>query len=269
MSADPRSTAGRWDPADPDRRLWPSPPIGLASVSASAADGEKLQRPGPLLSVVIVARDEAAALPALLADLARGPVPARELLVVDGGSRDGTARLARLGGARVIPSPAGRGLQLALGVAASEAPWLLLLHADVRLPSDWGAVVAAAMAAGQGRPWAFRLAIDGRGLGLRLVEALVALRSRWRSLPYGDQGLLISRSALAAAGGIAPIPLMEDLELVLRLRRHQAIGVLPASLRVNGRRWRRLGVVGTALANARLRRAWRRGVDAATLAARY
>jgi hypothetical protein len=62
---------------------------------------------------------------------------------------------------------------------------------------------------------------------------------------------------------------MEDLELVLRLRRRQAIGVLPASLRVSGRRWRRLGVVGTALANARLRRAWRRGVDAATLAARY
>ena len=227
------------------------------------------QQPGPRLSVVSVARDEAAALPALLADLAHGPAPSRELLVVDGGSRDGTARLARLGGARVIPSPAGRGLQLARGVAASAAPWLLLLHADVRLPSDWGPVVAAAMAAGAERPWAFRLAIEGPGLGLRLVERLVALRSRWRSLPYGDQGLLISRSTLAAAGGIAPIPLMEDLELVLRLRRRQAIGVLPASLRVSGRRWRRLGVVGTALANARLRRAWRRGESAASLAARY
>jgi rSAM/selenodomain-associated transferase 2 len=219
--------------------------------------------------VVIVALNEAAVLPALLADLALGPAPARELLVVDGGSRDGTPQVARLGGARVIASPAGRGLQLARGVAASGAPWLLLLHADGRLPSDWGSVVAEAMAAGEGRPWAFRLAIDGPGLGLRLVEALVALRSRWRSLPYGDQGLLISRSALASAGGISPIPLMEDLELVLRLRRRQAIGVLPASLRVSGRRWRRLGVIGTTLANARLRRAWRRGVDAATLAARY
>jgi rSAM/selenodomain-associated transferase 2 len=267
MNADPRSIAGLSDPADPDPRPGPAPPSALAR--SAIAHGQTVQPLGPLLSVVIVARNEAAALPALLADLAHGPAPPRELVVVDGGSRDGTARLARLGGARVIPSPAGRGLQLLRGVAASEAPWLLLLHADVRLPSDWGAVVAAAMAAGLERPWAFRLAIEGPGPALRLVERLVALRSRWLSLPYGDQGLLISRSALAAAGGIAPIPLMEDLELVLRLRRRQAIGVLPASLQVSGRRWRRLGVVGTALANARLRRAWRRGESAASLAARY
>jgi rSAM/selenodomain-associated transferase 2 len=224
---------------------------------------------GPPLAVVIPARQEALRLPGLLAQLAQAPQLVGEVVVVDAGSDDATALVASLAGARVLRSGANRGQQLALGVAASSAPWLLLLHADVRLPSDWGPVVAAAMAAGAERPWAFRLAIEGPGLGLRLVERLVALRSRWRSLPYGDQGLLISRSTLAAAGGIAPIPLMEDLELVLRLRRRQAIGVLPASLRVSGRRWRRLGVVGTALANARLRRAWRRGESAASLAARY
>lgn len=223
----------------------------------------------PWLSVVIVARDEAAALPALLADLAAGGAPEREVLVVDGGSSDATALLARLGGARLICCPPGRGRQLAAGVAAAQGAWLLLLHADARLPCGWGAVVSEAMAQSGRQAWAFRLAIEGRGAGLRLVEALVALRSRLWSLPYGDQGLLIRRSWLEAAGGITPIPLMEDLELALRLRRRQAIGVLPASLQVSGRRWRRLGVLGAAAANARLRRAWRRGTAPEVLAARY
>jgi rSAM/selenodomain-associated transferase 2 len=223
----------------------------------------------PALSVVIVARNEAAGLPSLLADLARRPHLLREVLVVDGGSDDTTALLARLGGATVLASPPGRGLQLCRGVAASDGDWLLLLHADARLASDWGNVVAAAMQDQRRQAWAFRLGIDGPGLALRLVEALVDLRSRWRSLPYGDQGLLIARSRLVAAGGIAPIPLMEDLELAVRLRRHQAIGVLPATLRVSDRRWRRLGVLRTTLLNARLRRDWRRGQAPELLASRY
>jgi len=223
----------------------------------------------PALSVVIVARDEAARLPALLADLGAAARLDPELLLVDGGSRDATAWVARLAGAQVIHSAPGRGRQFAHGVAASSAPWLLLLHADARLPAGWCSVVRRAMADGRRQAWAFRLAIEGNDTALRLVEVLVGLRSRWLSLPYGDQGLLISRSWLAAAGGIAPLPLMEDLELAMRLRRRAAIGVLPASLQVSGRRWQRLGVLRTAIANARLRRAWHRGADPAQLAALY
>ena len=104
---------------------------------------------------------------------------------------------------------------------------------------------------------------------LRLVEALVTLRSLWFQLPYGDQGLLLSRERLESVGGIRPIPLMEDLDLVQRLRRATRIDLLPAALRVSGRRWRRLGVLATALDNARLRRAWRRGIPPDALAARY
>lgn len=231
------------------------------------------QPPGPQaparLSVVIIGRDEAAALPSLLADLALAAQTIHEVLVVDGGSRDATTRVAELGGARLIPSAPGRGHQLRAGVAGSDGTWLLLLHADTRLPPRWGPLVERAMAAGEGRAWAFRLRIEAPGAGLRLVEALVGLRSRWRQLPYGDQGLLIARSRLEAVGGIAPIPLMEDLDLALRLRRFGGIGVLPAPVRVSARRWRRLGVLGTALANARLRRQWRRGVAAELLAERY
>ncbi len=223
----------------------------------------------PPLSVVIAARDEAQGLPALLADLATAPVLVREVLVVDGGSRDGTPRLAALAGARVLHDGSGRGGQLAAGVARSAAPWLLLLHGDVRLPLGWERALAAAIAAGETSAWAFRLRICGDDPALRLVELAVELRSRWRQLPYGDQGLLLARRLHDAAGGIAPLPLMEDLEFVQRLRRQARIGTLAPALWVNGRRWRRLGVWQTVLANARLRRAWRGGTPAAQLAARY
>lgn len=225
-------------------------------------------RPAPL-SVVIPVRDEARGLPPLLADLAAAPALVAEVVVVDGGSRDGSATVARLAGARVLSATPGRGSQLRQGIAASRAPWLLLLHGDSRLPEGWVESVAAAIAQGEGRAWAFRLAIGGSDPALRLVELAVSLRSRWRSLPYGDQGLLLSRTLHERAGGIAPLPLMEDLEFVLRLRRLAPIQLLPGALRVSDRRWRRLGVWQTTVANARLRRDWRRGESPDRLAQRY
>ena len=234
-----------------------------------------MERPhtGPAgLSVVIPVCDEATGLAPLLAQLQAAPQLVREVLVVDGGSRDGTRSIAGLAGARLLRSPAGRGRQLQRGVAAAAGPWLLLLHADVRLPARWPEAVSRAMATGAHQPpqaWAFRLAIEGAGPALGLVAWGANLRSRWRQLPYGDQGLLVPASWLAACGGIRPLPLMEDLELVERLRRRGRLGDLGLPLRVSGRRWRQRGVWRTTLANARLRRAWRRGTSAAKLAALY
>ncbi len=222
----------------------------------------------PPIAVVIAARNEAARLPLLLADLAAAPELVGEVLVVDGASVDGTARLAVLAGARVLASSPGRGQQLALGIASSHCPWVWLLHADCRLDPGWRGAISTALE----RPtaaWYFDLAIAASDPALRLVELAVALRSRWRQLPYGDQGLLLPRSLLAVAGGVAPIPLMEDLELVQRLRQHTRLRSLGATLRVDGRRWRALGIWQTTLANARLRRAWRRGYSAEQLAAAY
>lgn len=223
----------------------------------------------PPLSVVIAARDESRGLPALLADLATAPELVLEVLVVDGGSRDGTPRLAALAGARVLHDGSGRGGQLAAGVAHSTGSWLLLLHGDVRLSPGWAGAITAAIAAGEASAWAFRLRIAGDGPALRLVELAVELRSRWRQLPYGDQGLLLARRLNDAAGGVAPLPLMEDLEFVERLRRQARIRTLAPALQVNGRRWQRLGVWQTVLANAHLRRAWRRGTPVEQLAERY
>jgi hypothetical protein len=113
------------------------------------------------------------------------------------------------------------------------------------------------------------LAIDAALPGLRLVEWAVALRSQWRQLPYGDQGLLVSRRLYLLAGGFACLPLMEDLDLVLRLRPHCRLRCLGVPLRVDGRRWIELGVLAVGWSNWLLRRAWRRGVGSQELASRY
>jgi rSAM/selenodomain-associated transferase 2 len=221
------------------------------------------------LAVVIPARNEAARLPALLADLARAPALVRETCVVDGGSDDHTAAVARLAGARVLCTSPNRGGQLRQGIAVTTAPWLLLLHADGRLPPGWPSLVGEALRQGPWHCWTFHLAIAGASPALRLVEALVAWRTLVCQLPYGDQGLLVHRQALAAVGGVAPIPLMEDLDLILRLRERLAVRPLAGRFLVDGRRWRRLGVVRVSWSNAQLRRAWRRGADPHLLAQRY
>ena len=223
----------------------------------------------PPLAVVLPALNEGRRLPLLLADLAQAP-PAliRELVVADGGSGDGTPLAARLAGAQVLHSPPGRGQQLRRGISATTAPWLLLLHADARLCHDWPVVVQRAM---QQAPaaWAFDLAIDAPGLNLRLLELAVRLRSRWRQLPYGDQGLLVPRSLLKRCGGMPELALMEDLLLIERLKAITSIRSLQRPLRVDGRRWQRHGVLGSAWRNAQLRHAWRQGTSADQLAQRY
>ncbi|MEB3330877.1 MAG: TIGR04283 family arsenosugar biosynthesis glycosyltransferase [Synechococcaceae cyanobacterium] len=226
------------------------------------------------LSVVICCRDEAASLPSLLADLALGPELVREVLVVDGGSRDGSPGLARLAGARVLQADPCRGAQLALGASRAEAPWLLLLHADLRLPGHWPQLLQGVIHSSRGgrrRPvaWAFRLAIRHAGPALHLVEGGVLLRCLLRQQPYGDQGLLLQAASLRACGGIQTLPLMEDLDLVLRLARLGPIRLLAGAVQVSERRWRRLGVWRTTWTNARLRRQWRRGASAELLAASY
>ena len=223
----------------------------------------------PSLAVVIPARQEAQRLPLLLADLQQAPLGLEtELIVVDSSADPGTADVAQLAGAQVIRCAANRGLQLQVGIAASTSPWLLLLHADCRLPARWGASVEQAM--GQApAAWYFDFQVAAAGLPLRLLELAVQLRCRIRALPYGDQGLLLPRSLLEQAGGMRPLPLMEDLDLVQRLQPLAPLRRLGQPLAVDGRRWRRDGVLRTAERNAALRRAWRRGATAQELAQRY
>ncbi|MES2710412.1 MAG: TIGR04283 family arsenosugar biosynthesis glycosyltransferase [Pseudomonadota bacterium] len=188
------------------------------------------------LSVVIPTLEAAAVLEPTLAILA-GRVG--EIIVADAGSADATAAIARAHGAQVVVSPRGRGGQIAAGIGAARGSWLLVLHADTRLAPGWEAAVTAAMR-DSGRAHYFRFALDDASRPARRLQWAVALRCRWFGLPYGDQGLLIARNLLEAVGGMRPMPLMEDVDLVLRIGKHR-LAMLPIEAVTSAERWRRGG----------------------------
>ncbi len=196
------------------------------------------------LGVIIPALDAAATLPATLAALT-AEARLGEILVVDGGSADATAPIAAAGGARVLRAPRGRGTQIAAGVAASAAPWLLILHADTVLAPGWADIVARFIAAPGNRDRAgfFRFTLASPLPAARRLERAVAWRCRTLALPYGDQGLLIARDCLSAIGGVRPLPLMEDVDLIRRLGRARLVALdhaaTTAATRFERDGWRR------------------------------
>jgi rSAM/selenodomain-associated transferase 2 len=189
------------------------------------------------LSVVIPALNAAATLPACIGALARLP---GEVVVVDGGSTDGTAELAARLGALVVRAPRGRGRQIAAGVAAARGEWLLLLHADTVLAPGWAAAAYPHMARDPSRAAYFRFTLDGPEPQARRLERMVAWRCRRFGLPYGDQGLLVARALLEEVGGVRDLPLMEDVDLVRRIGRAR-LAPLPADAVTSAAKWRRDG----------------------------
>lgn len=175
-----------------------------------------------MIGVVIPCLNGAATLGRTLGSVAGCPV-----IVCDGGSADDSPRIAAEHGARVLRTARGRGFQLAAGAEAAEMPWLLFLHADTRLSADWLAVAVsfASDPANARRAGYFRLRFDSEAPAARRIERAVAWRSRWLGLPYGDQGLLIAADFYRELGGYAPLPLMEDVDLVRRIRRRRLVAL--------------------------------------------
>ena len=172
------------------------------------------------LSVVIPTLDAASALPETAATLMPGLTEGliHELIVSDGGSSDDTLEIARGLGAVIVEGPRGRGGQIARGVEAARADWLLILHADTHLGPGWTDAVWRHIDSEQNAAGYFRLAFRAEGLAPRLVAAGANFRARWLGLPYGDQGLLLERGFLVAIGGVPEVPLMEDVILARKLR---------------------------------------------------
>jgi len=220
------------------------------------------------LSIVMPVLDEAAGITQALQALAPLRAAGHELIVVDGGSSDGTAALAMPGADQIVTSPRGRARQMNAGALRAQGDVLLFLHADTQLPE--GAAQAVQRALAGGRRWGrFDVRISGSSGWLRVIAALMNTRSRITGIATGDQALFVERRLFNESGGYADQPLMEDIELSRRLR---AVG-LPACLRervlTSGRRWESRGVWRTIWLMWCLRWRYWRGASPEALARAY
>lgn len=234
-----------------------------------------MERPGIVTgsalacSVIIPTLNEAAELPQLLDDL-HAVSRVDEIVVSDGGSVDGTLDIARTAGAVVVSGPPGRGRQLRAGARAATKPWLVFLHADTRMGGKAAAALDRFVETAPARTYAhFRLTFDTRGAFYRFIEFGQRIRERLLGMPYGDQGLIVSRTLYDHVGGFPDWPIMEDVEVIDRLAGHGRRLALDAELVTSGRRYRREGPVRAGLRNLVLIVAFRLGADPAALSARY
>jgi hypothetical protein len=220
-----------------------------------------------LTSVVIPVRDERDSLGRALESTR---VPDVERIVVDGGSRDGSAELAaRLGAERVLASDPGRARQLAAGLAAARGDVVVFLHADTRLEAGWEVALRSALADPRVAGGAFRLAFESTRPVYRLVEAGARWRARLGGLPYGDQALFARREPLVVAGGITEAPIFEDLDLARRIRRLGRLVLLAPRAWTSPRRYDRNGVVRTVARNNLALAAWLLDLDRQRVARWY
>lgn len=218
------------------------------------------------LSIILPVLNEAACLPAQLAALSSLDA---EVIVADGGSHDRSPDIARAAGVRVVPSEAGRARQMNAGSAVAHGDVLLFLHADTCLPASAVQRIHAALA-DQRRVWGrFDVRIEGRPRMLRVIAAMMNLRSRLSGIATGDQAMFVRRDAFEAVRRFPDQPLMEDIELSRRLRRISRPACLRARVTTSGRRWEKRGVWRTVILMWRLRWAYWRGVATDELARRY
>ena len=217
-----------------------------------------------MLSVVIPTLDAAATLGQCIASVCK----ADETIVADGGSTDGTAVIAESAGARVLRSRRGRGVQLAAGATAATGDWLLFLHADTLLAPGWREAAEGHIDRQPGKAACFRFRLDAGEWQARLIEAGAAARVRLLGLPYGDQGLLISRRLHDEIGGYRPLPLMEDVDLIRRIGRARLERLDVAAL-TSPDRWRRDGWLRRSGRNLCCLALYRSGLSAERVARLY
>ena len=220
------------------------------------------------MSIVMPVLDEAAGITATLQALAPLRARGHELIVVDGGSRDGTAALAAAADDRVLGSPPGRARQMNAGAAHARGDVLVFLHADTTLPADADTLLGQAVRGGA-RWGRFDVRITGDAAMLRVIAACMNLRSRLSGIATGDQAIFVERRLFEALGGYAEQPLMEDIELSRRLRAVAAPACLRAQVQTSGRRWQQRGVWRTVWLMWQLRWRYWRGDSPEALAHRY
>jgi rSAM/selenodomain-associated transferase 2 len=201
-----------------------------------------------IISIIIPVLNEAAIIKPTLSQLQKQS--GVEIIVVDGGSQDNTVNLAQQTGVKVITVVGkNRAAQMNAGADLATGEVLLFLHIDTQLPSDFFDLAIKILEQPGVIASAFELTIAGENLALRWIEILVKLRSHLLSLPYGDQAIFLKKQTFAQLGGFADLPIMEDFELIQRLKRQGKIAIAPAQVTTSDRRWQKLGVWQTTLIN--------------------
>ena len=218
------------------------------------------------ISVVIPALNESEYIEGALRSAS---APGVEIIVADGGSVDGTAEAARALGAKVVVIPPGRAAQMNAGAAAATGDALVFLHADTRLPENYGELIREALSSPGVVAGAFTLSIDSDKRCLRVIERLAGFRTRRLGMPYGDQGIFVSADAFRSVGGFPDIPIMEDYEFVRRLQRRGRLACLDACAVTSARRWERLGALRVTLVNQFIIAGYALGISPARLARWY
>ncbi|WP_425410999.1 TIGR04283 family arsenosugar biosynthesis glycosyltransferase [Hyphococcus sp.] len=227
-----------------------------------------------MISVVIPALDAEAR----LAECLNAIVPAammelvREVIVVDGGSQDKTVEIAEGFGARVIAAPQGRGGQLMAGALAAKGEWYLFLHADTVLEGGWDDEARRFIDAHPDKAAVFTMRFDTQGAAPRIVAAGAMARARIFRTPYGDQGLLISKTLYNETGGYADLPLMEDVDFIRRLIRVKgrgALHILQSKALTSAERYARDGYARRVMKNAAILMRYHLGSKPEALARDY
>ncbi len=224
-----------------------------------------------MLSIIIPTINEAERLPLLLADINSKPHQL-ELIISDFQSSDLTELIARTGGAKVIHNETkGRGHQLHNGATKALGEWLLFLHADSRLDADWDWKVDQIIKEDSNKSyaWFFDFKIDKEGISWFLLELAVFIRSYIFQRPYGDQGLLISKSLYFQIGGYKKIPIMEDIDISIRLSQKTKMKRIESNMQTSGRRYSRSNIIKNAIKNSNLITSWKQGESPTALVERY
>lgn len=172
-----------------------------------------------------------------------------EVIVVDGGSQDDTISIVQSLGIKIIASSPGRANQMNVGAMAANGEILLFLHADTRLPRGFDDMIRTAIQHPRTVAGAFALKIDASRLALRWVEWGVNVRSRFCQMPYGDQAIFLTKEVFQQIGQFPDLPIMEDFELIRRLRRTGKILIIPVPVMTSARRWLQKGIFYTTLLN--------------------
>lgn len=199
------------------------------------------------ISIIIPTLNEAENIPAAIA--CTQPSTNVELIVVDGGSQDDTLSIAKSLGVKVISSAPGRAAQMNAGAMAARGDILLFLHADTRLPFGFDSMVRSALQQPKTVAGAFSLQIDASDWTLRWVEKGVNWRSHFWQMPYGDQAIFLTKEVFQQIGNFPDLPIMEDFELIRRLKRTGKIALIPVPVITSPRRWLQKGVFQTTLLN--------------------